>query len=883
METATRTVQTPPALNGTIQIIRDGGKIDITGTFTPHPKMTSPAKQRNSARKTIFVVILFALEMILQRWIVKSTPPRRADYYVEHVLDDEYKPHAERPHEISPRPEGYAAHYSVSDGVKKEYGRWHALVRKMSNMELRPTNWTPVINDRDRHPGNRSDRFPSVDERVQYYMGMWHNKTLPMYGRRFERATFIQRKTTREYGPYANVLVNLYNLDKYELGKCHESKGEMKVFSPYCRDYTDIAILHSEGSANVLHYIGDGLPIIPEEIRRNYPLFAKVRPLCDVGASEFKSSPACWQEDNRVRPILLPLNRKRHFGAASTVPENDIPWESKVGRAVWRGKFGNIRNSSTHTNDIKFALVSKHVNSTTVDAKFSKNTKGAPRHFVGSYMSMKDQLAYKYIISIEGNDVSSGLKWMMLSNSVVLAPSFTMESWSMEGMLKPFVHFIPLKADMSNVEEMIRWAEVHPTETRLISERSTLFVYDAFFHPDAIEDEKKIMVRIMERYEQNFGHDDRMRRQCALMTQSNKIPSERAHRFPSVKERVKYLMGEWYHNKNFISMQRTKLQSESLSSLNNSISRDSLFIASGHHLSACAMANNAYSKDIRELCLSSLQHFDERNTADLKSSSFNRLRQSKMGATIRLASKSSWTHDGGNAKKDSKRVILDDTIKIICNGNCSREGVNFPYFASYRRNDDAIIWPFSVDSDDAFNIVNLDRDFESKYPTAVIMGGLGPSSSLTPTTSETAGAGYIGVRKIPFTVNESSSQKNNHIRDMLSHRYLVASDSVDGINRDLVWMLLSKSLVLMPEEQQVASSWLMESFLKPYVHFVPIAPDYSDVHEKIRWCEDNLEKARSISERATLYVHDMFFDRRSEKENEEIKFQVMERYSKIFG
>jgi hypothetical protein len=179
-------------------------------------------------------------------------------------------------------------------------------------------------------------------------------------------------------------------------------------------------------------------------------------------------------------------------------------------------------------------------------------------------------------------------------------------------------------------------------------------------------------------------------------------------------------------------------------------------------------------------------------------------------------------------------------------------------------------------------VKNLDRDFESKNPTVVIIGGLGPGSTLTQTTSETAGAGSIGARKT-FTVNESSSKKNNQIRDMLSHRYLVASDSVDGINGDLVWMLLSKSLVLMPEEQQVASSWLMESFLKPYVHFVPIAPDYSDVHEKIRWCEDNLEKARSISERATLYVHDMFFDRRSEKENEEIKFQVMERYSKIFG
>lgn len=819
--------------------------------------MTNPFKQRNNAKTTIFIIMLFAIETIVQRRVDKSTP-RRTDN-VELSLD-EYKIHAKRSQQISPRPEEHAAFYSISDNIKNEYEQWHALVWNLSQMKLQPTNWTPGINDWHHHPRDRSDRFPSVAQRVQYYMGKWYNSSIPMYGKKFEKATFIQRKTTREFGPYSNILVNLYNLDKGRLLQCYESKKEMKVFSPYCRDYTDIAILHSEGSANVLHYIGDGLPYISDEIRR-YPLFAKVRHLCDADASEFKNNP-CWQTESWMQPILLPLNRKRHYGVASIVPENDIPWELKKGRAVWRGKYRNVHDASTH-------LVSKHHNSTLVDSKFSKNTIGVSRHLVGSYMDMRDQLTYKYIISIEGNDVSSGLKWMLLSNSVVLTPPFTMESWAMEGKLKPFVHFIPLKADMSNVEDMIRWAEMHPKETRLISERSTLFVYDEFFHPDAIKDEKEIMIRIMERYEQNFGHDAETRQQT-LGTHSNKLPPKRA-RFPSVEERVEYLMGKWYHNEDAISMQRSKLRIVSHSSLNNTISRDRLFVASGHHLSECAMANSTFSKDIRLLCQSSLQHFDERLTADLKSNSFNRLRQSETGAKIRFAPKSSWRHDGDNAIKESKRVILDDIVKIICIGNCSREGVNanintraFPYFASYRQNNDAILWPFNLDY--VYNIAknglleNLDINFEDKTAAA-----------------------SIGIRKIPFTVNESSSKKNDRIRDMLSHRYLLATDSVEGINEDLIWMLLSKSVVLMPGERQFTSSWLMESFLEPYLHFIPVAPDYSDVHKKISWCENNLEKARDISERATIFVHDMLLDRSSKKEIEEIKFQVMERYSKIFG
>ena len=75
----------------------------------------------------------------------------------------------------------------------------------------------------------------------------------------------------------------------------------------------------------------------------------------------------------------------------------------------------------------------------------------------------------------------------------------------------------------------------------------------------------------------------------------------------------------------------------------------------------------------------------------------------------------------------------------------------------------------------------------------------------------------------------------------------------------------------------------MEGFLKPFVHFVPVAPDYSDIDEKIRWCEDNLGETKMISERASLFVHDMLLDRRADKDKEEVKFQVMERYSKLFG
>lgn len=268
-----------------------------------------------------------------------------------------------------------------------------------------PSEWTPNVNW-EHHERFRSRRFPSVEERIKYYMGKWHNTSIPMYGLQFNRDTYIQRQSTIQYGAFADILVNLYDLDRDQLMECYQNKKELQVFAPYCRDYIDIAILHSGGLANIIHFIGDALPsFIPHELAK-YPMFTKVRTLCGTNDNGYLNRHCKTTEI--VQPIILPLNRKRHFGIVSEVPNNDIPWEKKKPVAVWRGKYekahvAGIENGSIESStDMKYALVSTHLNSTFVDAKFSKHNDDAPIDMIGSYMDMKDQLKYRYIISIEG-------------------------------------------------------------------------------------------------------------------------------------------------------------------------------------------------------------------------------------------------------------------------------------------------------------------------------------------------------------------------------------------------------------------------------------------------------------------------------------------------
>jgi hypothetical protein len=115
-------------------------------------------------------------------------------------------------------------------------------------------------------------------------------------------------------------------------------------------------------------------------------------------------------------------------------------------------------------------------------------------------LSMTELIQYKVVISLEGNDVSSGLKWNLLSNSVVMMPPPTATSWLMEELLEPWVHYIPLKYDGSDAEDMIRWVIENDLKARRIAERGTLYMYDLLYHPDAKRDDELVRKEMLRRY-----------------------------------------------------------------------------------------------------------------------------------------------------------------------------------------------------------------------------------------------------------------------------------------------------------------------------------------------------------------------------------------------
>ena len=72
---------------------------------------------------------------------------------------------------------------------------------------------------------------------------------------------------------------------------------------------------------------------------------------------------------------------------------------------------------------------------------------------------------YKYLLCPEGFDCASALSWVMASNSLAVAPPFHYENTVINSKaLKPYVHFLPIREDYSDLADVIRWAQDHDDE-----------------------------------------------------------------------------------------------------------------------------------------------------------------------------------------------------------------------------------------------------------------------------------------------------------------------------------------------------------------------------------------------------------------------------------
>ena len=91
-------------------------------------------------------------------------------------------------------------------------------------------------------------------------------------------------------------------------------------------------------------------------------------------------------------------------------------------------------------------------------------------------MTIDEQLDYKFILSLEGNDVATNLKWIMSSNSLAVMPRPKYETWFMEGTLIPNYHYVSIKDDYSDLEDRLNYYIQHTDQAIEIVKNANEYV-----------------------------------------------------------------------------------------------------------------------------------------------------------------------------------------------------------------------------------------------------------------------------------------------------------------------------------------------------------------------------------------------------------------------
>lgn len=167
------------------------------------------------------------------------------------------------------------------------------------------------------------------------------------------------------------------------------------------------------------------------------------------------------EDKSNSNAVILPLETERHL----LFPSDNCSYDEKLDQAVWRG-------ACYQPHRKRFIEKCWGLNRLDIGDTARKQTDA---RYWRSRMSIREQQRYKIIISLEGNDVASNLKWAMHSNSVVLMPIPKYETWFCEGFLRPFEHYVPLLSNYSDIEDKLDWILDNPNPTKQIIENAHKF------------------------------------------------------------------------------------------------------------------------------------------------------------------------------------------------------------------------------------------------------------------------------------------------------------------------------------------------------------------------------------------------------------------------
>lgn len=172
-----------------------------------------------------------------------------------------------------------------------------------------------------------------------------------------------------------------------------------------------------------------------------------------------------------------------------TNPKMKTKWsDKKIAKAVFRGGPTGCGYTERTNMRIKLAMMDSPLLDVELTGKGatidSNSIRFDPKYGLGmlntgipsskSFLTMADQSNYKYIIHVDGNVNAYRLLTTMATGSLILRVTSQYKSW-VDHLIKHMEHYVPVKADLSDLLGVIQWCKKHDAECQRIAQAGAEF------------------------------------------------------------------------------------------------------------------------------------------------------------------------------------------------------------------------------------------------------------------------------------------------------------------------------------------------------------------------------------------------------------------------
>lgn len=234
--------------------------------------------------------------------------------------------------------------------------------------------------------------------------------------------------------------------------------------------------------------------IVDRDLDEKYK-FEEWCPIVSVGPSKENADlPFITQDDwARISKKIYPDDCKNGYIQEIT----KYKWENKISKAVFRGSATGCELGDKNPR-IKASLLSKKypeyldAGIISFNRKLKKNL-GESLKIIevlnlqkSNFMTLNEKVKYKYILNLDGHVAAFRLGHEFSLGSVILIPNSKYYLW-FSYLLKPYENYVPVKEDLSDLIDQIKWCRDNDDKCKIIAQNSIDF-YNKYLDKNGVYD-----------------------------------------------------------------------------------------------------------------------------------------------------------------------------------------------------------------------------------------------------------------------------------------------------------------------------------------------------------------------------------------------------------